>query len=325
MKKICIIVVYFGKFPNFLDFYLKTCSYNPTINWLIYTNCKIPENYPQNIKFIKGTKKKFSELASKKLGFKVSIKNPYKLCDFKPTYGILFEEQLKKFDFWGTGDLDLFYGNIRKFITNNMLKKYEIITARADRMVGHFTLYKNIPKINYLFKKTKNYKKVFQSKEVYGFDERNQIIRKKKSIKEDCMQDLVSRLINKKELKVFFKTIIEEYVCVNWDKNWKFYWAKGKLVNLKNLKQVMYFHFLETLNNKKIPKKIKGKPIDYFIFSEKGIFPCKKINLKLYKLSLFKNKLNKKINRKIGQLGLFIKKYDPKFYYGLKKLKTKQK
>jgi len=43
---------------------------------------------------------------------------------------------------------------------------------------------KNIPKINNLFKKARNYKKIFQSKEVYGFDERNQIIRaKRKTLK----------------------------------------------------------------------------------------------------------------------------------------------
>jgi len=31
-------------------------------------------------------------MASRKLGFKVTINNPYKLCDFKPAYGLFFEE-----------------------------------------------------------------------------------------------------------------------------------------------------------------------------------------------------------------------------------------
>lgn len=50
--------------------------------------------------------------ASEKLSFAVNIGYPYKLCDFKPAYGFLFPEIIKRYDFWGHGDIDVVYGNI---------------------------------------------------------------------------------------------------------------------------------------------------------------------------------------------------------------------
>ena len=161
MKKICLINSYFGKWPSYFPYFLKSCEYNPNINWLIFTDCGKPNNYPENVRIIDFTLKDLNKLASKKLGFKINVKKPYKICDLRPAFGEIFKDYLKDYDFWGNTDLDIMYGNIRNFITKEVLSRYNIIRGRKGTLAGHFTIYKKNKKINNLFKKNKDYKKIF--------------------------------------------------------------------------------------------------------------------------------------------------------------------
>ena len=38
MKKIALIVCYFGPFPKCFPFWLKTCAANPSVDFLVYTD-----------------------------------------------------------------------------------------------------------------------------------------------------------------------------------------------------------------------------------------------------------------------------------------------
>ena len=80
---------------------------------------------------------------------------------------------IKNYDFWGHCDIDLVFGDIRKFITDDILNYYDKIFFR-----GHLSLYRNIEKMNNLFKLNysgNNFKKVFTNEKIYGFDEWNGI------------------------------------------------------------------------------------------------------------------------------------------------------
>jgi hypothetical protein len=93
--KVAIIVCWNGSWPWHFPFFLHTCSYNRTIDFIICTDKNPPnETYiPPNVKFIPLSLSDLNKLFSKKLGFGVNIEYPYKLCDFKPAYGFLFDEQ----------------------------------------------------------------------------------------------------------------------------------------------------------------------------------------------------------------------------------------
>ena len=88
MKSIALVNVFFGKFPWYFNFFLKSCSTNPTVNFLIFTDQERPKNCPANVEFIPFSLKQFNSLASERLNLKIEIKYAYKLCDFKPAYGI---------------------------------------------------------------------------------------------------------------------------------------------------------------------------------------------------------------------------------------------
>lgn len=170
MKKCLFIVPYFGKLPNTFPMFLKSCLINKDFNWLIITDDKTEYNYPQNVTRINMTFKQVIKLFEKKLGMKIVLNNPIKLCDFKPIYGMAFEKYLKDYSFWGNCDLDLVFGKLNHFVTDEMLKKYDKIFE-----LGHLILYKNTKSINFLFKEKINgeywYKRAFRTSEICGFDE----------------------------------------------------------------------------------------------------------------------------------------------------------
>lgn len=101
---------------------------------------------------------------------KISLEKPYKLCDFKEIYGIIFEDYIKNYDYWGECDFDVVFGDLRYFTDKYQIQKYDKFLNR-----GHLSLYKNTEKVNNYYKlkgsKTGNYEQVFTSPKNFAFDE----------------------------------------------------------------------------------------------------------------------------------------------------------
>ena len=111
-ESIAILTCYLGKLPWYFAYFVHSCKHNLSITFIIVTDdTTYSKPIPANIKLVYKTLSEINEQASTKLGLTVNIKNGYKLCDFKPTYGILFSELLQGYDFWGHGDIDMVFGD----------------------------------------------------------------------------------------------------------------------------------------------------------------------------------------------------------------------
>jgi len=152
-KEIAFIVTYFGTLPFYFPAFQLSCRYNPHIQWFIFTDCDEPPDLPENITFVKFSIDEFMQLATRKLGYEIIISPEYlyKICDFKPAFGVIYEDYVKEYSFWGHCDIDIVWGQIDSFIDETILQEYDIITSRPGRVSGHFCLYRNIDKINSLF------------------------------------------------------------------------------------------------------------------------------------------------------------------------------
>ena len=168
-SNICIIGVYFGNFDNYFNLWMDSAIKNPTIDFLLVTD---QENVSStnNIRVENTTLGALKDKIENKLGMKVSLKKPYKLCDFKPAYGFIFEEYIENYDYWGHCDFDLIWGDIRYFLEKYEYEKYDKFLDR-----GHLTLYKNTVEINKLFmtevEGEVSYKTVYSSEHAFLFDE----------------------------------------------------------------------------------------------------------------------------------------------------------
>jgi len=151
--KIAFVVTYFGNLPFYFPAFQLSCKYNPDIQWLIFTDCDEPKHLPANITFVHLSIDDFAQLTTQKLGYEINIDSKflYKICDFKPAFGTIYEDYLKEYTFWGHCDIDIVWGQINHFIDEGILHNYDIITSRPERISGHFCLYRNIDKINSIF------------------------------------------------------------------------------------------------------------------------------------------------------------------------------
>ena len=80
-----------------------------------------------------------------KKGFGV-LSSAYKLCDYRPLYGYIFQEYIEGYDYWGYCDIDTVLGDISSFLIRNNYTCYDRIGEK-----GHFTIYRNTKKCRELF------------------------------------------------------------------------------------------------------------------------------------------------------------------------------
>ncbi|WP_432409983.1 DUF6625 family protein [Rasiella sp. SM2506] len=238
MKSIVFIIPFFGKWPIWFDAHLLSLKANPTIHWLFYTDCKIPNDPPPNCKFVKSTLQDMEVLFSSKIGVSITIDEPYKLCDLKPSYGYVFQDDIKDFDFWGFTDVDIIWGAIRKEMTPEVLKSFDIISSRKGLISGHFNLFKNNDSINKLYRKNDWYKKSYTDQKMKRFCEGtfSEII--KEALKENKIRVKWDRILSNQERGIDSH---QEYYLDKW------LWMEGKMLELKNGKpvhEVMYLHFI---------------------------------------------------------------------------------
>lgn len=169
MKKLILVLPYFGKLPRIFPVFLKTVKSNPFVDFLIFTDNWEYGNI-ENVKVVCESFDKFKTRFKEKLGNTISLNTSYKLCDFKPSYGYVLQDYIKDYDYWGHCDCDLIFGNLTTLLNPLMEQDYDKIFA-----AGHLTLYRNTDTVNQLFIATEESRKLFEdvakSDDIWGFDE----------------------------------------------------------------------------------------------------------------------------------------------------------
>lgn len=174
LSSIAFVIPYFcegGHLPNTFRIWLKSCKHNSTIDWYLYTDDRTRYDYPANVHVTYIRFSEFIDLLQSLFDFPIGIKSPKKLCDFKVAYGDLLKDELEKYDYWGYCDLDIIWGNLRTFYTEEILHKYDKIGY-----TGNCTIYKNTRAVNTLYRQENHrgeilYKKYFSDDHLYCFDE----------------------------------------------------------------------------------------------------------------------------------------------------------
>lgn len=163
--------MYFGQWPEWTPFFLKSCTINKDIDFIIISEsnpCKIDA---QNIYYRKHSIEDFSERIQNRLALNFKIQDLYKICDFKPTYGILFEDLLKPYKHWGYCDVDLLFGDLSKYGVIDKILSSDIYLGYLNFASGPFTVLRNSQRTTKLFKSIYNYKEILCNPELQGMDE----------------------------------------------------------------------------------------------------------------------------------------------------------
>ena len=229
---------------------------------------------PSNVQLIPYSINQFKVDAAKTIGFDIAVESGYKLCDFKPAYGYIFYDYIKNYDFWGYCDIDIIFGNIRSFITDELLNEQDIISARHDYLTGCFALYRNNEFMRKLFTQSKDYKKIFTDHLNFFFDETNFAFPEfakglhfsEIKTEVESMTHVVRRLQEENKLKAYFEFQIVEGFAGN------MLWNEGTLIYRKQFEAMLYHlvrfkrKYSEPVDlQKQIPEKFRiGKKKIYY-------------------------------------------------------------
>ncbi|MEH6492212.1 DUF6625 family protein [Halopseudomonas sp.] len=169
--RIRFVIPYFGSWPFWMDFFLAGCARNPDIDWLFFTDCGMPQNLPDNVTLVDISYPDYCALVSERLGIDFYPANPYKLCDIKPALGYIHAEHLDGYDFWAFGDIDVVYGNLRKYFTPERLATKDLFATHARRISGHLCLLRNTSTMREAFKLIPQWQERFADEAHLALDE----------------------------------------------------------------------------------------------------------------------------------------------------------
>lgn len=187
-NRVAFIIPYFGKLPDMYYLWLKSAEAecNKIYDFKIYTDIAEINGNDKNIQVKRMRFDDFVNKIQSNYKFDIQCNKAIKVCDFRPAFGEIFKEDLRDYDWWGYVEWDLIMGDLSKYITDEILDKYEKLYV-----LGHMALFKNIDKINTIYKLTakKNdltYKEIFQNPENCSFEE---LARGKENINEICYKN----------------------------------------------------------------------------------------------------------------------------------------
>lgn len=169
--KIALLIPYFGEFPEWSEIYFYTLRRNPEINFIFYTDQDGSAYESENIHFNKIPYSDYLDIVREKLNINFQPSDPYKLCDLRPCFGELHAEDFDGYDFYGWTDMDILFGHIRSFYTDEILEKFDVISTHGIRISGHLALFRNTGKNRTMYRNIYRWKYYLEKPEFIGIDE----------------------------------------------------------------------------------------------------------------------------------------------------------
>lgn len=250
MSRIALFIFYIGPLPDYFRYFSDSLARNRDIDLDVYLfNDRLSEpDTTGNLKLIPYTLEEFNERASQKLEMSINVDWGYKLCELRPAFGVIFDDYLKDYDFWGYCDLDIIFGKISHFITEELLATYDVITASKVQLVGHFTLFRNNDTVNNLFRETEDYIKVFTDMDnQFDFDESCKRFHGRPFSYEELkatnqmasIYDIVMNSQEKYNLKVYMNSMCREEPAFN------IVYRDGVFFDATTQQEFLYFHLVK--------------------------------------------------------------------------------
>lgn len=170
--KIVLIQVWLGKIPDYFWFHYETTKNLKNIDFLFFTDQDLVLNSP-NYKVYKTNLDELNRLVSDKVGLPIIIKNNKKVCDLKASYGDVFYEYIKDYDYFGCYDIDTLFGDTTKYLSD-VLGMYDIISIGDkiyhNRISGPFMIMRNTEELRKEYK-TNDFIRSFDGEEVTCYEE----------------------------------------------------------------------------------------------------------------------------------------------------------
>jgi hypothetical protein len=236
--RVAIVNTYFGAPPPWLPAFFRSCQTNADVHWLIYADFDVPA--PPNVSIRPTDLHDFNARASEVLGTTITIEpaRVRKICDFKPLYGLMFADDLREFEWWAYSDLDVIWGDIRRFVTDDLLNTRIVVSPRQRKLGGHGTFWRNTEANNRTFEIVPNVIAQLTDPHYVRVDE---------NILTNSLRELIAKSSFKARPKIYWEqemTITAQYQkdLLASDRDWQMTWRDGRAYDAEG-REVMYLHF----------------------------------------------------------------------------------
>lgn len=262
MKSILFLLPYFGKWPIWMNLFIDSIKRNPTVDFYFFTDCDTTVlDGISNIHYQKATFEAYISRYKKVLGSDIQIPNAYKICDLRPFFGIIHQEENKDYDFFGWTDTDIFFGDIRSFYTDEILQKYEVLSSHKIRLSGHCALLKNTKHYREIGYKVYHWKEALQNPSFVGIDEHgmtnaltmtffDKVAEKFKFSKDNFLLNSIRKIKTRKYY--FHEQYSTPFISFPWldgsinsEQPAEWFYERGKITNTRDGERLfMYLHLM---------------------------------------------------------------------------------
>lgn len=141
--------------------------FGPLPEW--YDKYELPAGYEMLLDTdLEGFKKRVKD----KLGIDYpGLPGTGKAWDYRAALGVLYDEELKDFEWYGHTDFDVVYGDVNRWVSDEFLGELDIHSNHNTYMCGCWGLYRNTPKVTNLFKTVPNWQEYLIHPEPNGWVE----------------------------------------------------------------------------------------------------------------------------------------------------------
>lgn len=237
-----MLMPYFGSWPEWINLFMASCGANETIRWRFITDCGRPENCPSNVEFHDITFEAFKRMVSERLGFLFDHADPYRICEMRPALGFLYEDQIREFEFFGYGDIDVILGDIDRFYAP-IRSQYDMISTHPTFVAGHFAVFRNTCRMRRAFFEVAGYPELLQHPYYSSFEE----FHFAKLFHEQPRWKAALRLAPRALFKDQYVTVLSPRGWHDGTQNYplRWYWRNGRLTNDRDgSREFPYLHFM---------------------------------------------------------------------------------
>lgn len=267
-EKIALVLPYFGVLPNYFSYWLDSAGKNKRIDFLLFSDSDFSAfNVPLNVKIQHLGFSDIKERIQDILGFRVSLSHPYKLCDYKPLYGLVFARELVGYDYWGHCDSDVVWGDLDKFLKPGIIGNYDRLLSN-----GHLCLYRNKDNINRLVFSSPSwehvgYRDIYRLPGSMAYDESDLLANSLASINgeqwdSDCFADVDFRV----------KQFVRTYKGKRMETFAYFRWENGSIYGVQPLNRGAEEREFAYLHLQKRDMAFTGLPLERCVITPTGFY-----------------------------------------------------
>lgn len=257
--KSIFLIPYFGNFPAYFPYWLRSCETNTdSFEWIIYHD-KATEPYELNkaVRVIPYTPENLRVDFRECYGFDIPAKyDPRKLCEFSfLLYDLRKEKDHLECEYFGLTDLDMIYGNINAALPER--KDYPWVSAHPGRLCGPFTLFHK--RCRERLRQYPSFQKIFQDSNYIGLDESAEygqfLAQDEEAFSQpDKLQPSRSKFMNKRKT----------HAC----------WRDGKIIvsDGDHTQEAGFFHFSKFKHKKRFKYDPSAETSSQMVIDRRGIW-----------------------------------------------------